>query len=383
MLSPQSLRRPSNWQDFETLCKKLWGEIWQCPEIKKNGRTGQAQHGVDVYGKPTGEHSYFGIQCKGKDEYTDKQFSQEEIIKEVEKAKLFEPPLKKLYFASTAVKDTKIEAFVRKVNLEQEAKGLFEVHLFCWEDIVDLIDENKATADWYIKNQNYKSNHQAELTFLYGDTEILLKPKFKQTRTVYRMPPPKIDLGLGFTDFNRLYRSVEPFHSSLAMGSVVTNDYYRVKVNLNYVPIRLALKNTGTETLENYKVYITVEGDILDTTKDNKTGGLMRLIIPKNYVPTTRISENDQLTLTPRDHALVPNDRFVPEVFYIKPNSDCTALKLHYKLLSRYYQQEGSLMINLEADIDYKSKYIEVMTEEEERTEYGELEDYFEYEDDK
>ena len=33
----KSLPKPQNWQDFETLCKKLWGEIWSCPEIKKNG----------------------------------------------------------------------------------------------------------------------------------------------------------------------------------------------------------------------------------------------------------------------------------------------------------------------------------------------------------
>jgi hypothetical protein len=40
MEASKSLRRPTSWQDFETLCKKLWGEIWSCPEIKKNGRSG-------------------------------------------------------------------------------------------------------------------------------------------------------------------------------------------------------------------------------------------------------------------------------------------------------------------------------------------------------
>lgn len=45
------LRKPENWQDFERLCKVLWGEIWECPDtIKRNGRQGQAQKGVDVYG---------------------------------------------------------------------------------------------------------------------------------------------------------------------------------------------------------------------------------------------------------------------------------------------------------------------------------------------
>ena len=90
----KTLRRPKNWQDFETLCQKLWGEIWNCPEIKKNGRAGQTQNGVDVSGIPFGERDYYGIQCKGKDEYTNKQLTEDEITSEIEKAKLFLPPLK-------------------------------------------------------------------------------------------------------------------------------------------------------------------------------------------------------------------------------------------------------------------------------------------------
>ena len=62
MKSSKTLRKPSNWQDFETLCKKLWGEIWNCEEIKKNGRLGQKQDGVDIYGIPEGEKQYYGIQ---------------------------------------------------------------------------------------------------------------------------------------------------------------------------------------------------------------------------------------------------------------------------------------------------------------------------------
>jgi hypothetical protein len=137
MQAPQSLRRPTNWQDFESLCKKLWGEIWQCPEIKKNGRAGQSQHGVDIYGIPNGEIQYYGIQCKGKDEYSNKQFTEDEIINEIEKAKAFTPSLKKFYLATTAVKDATIETFVRIKNIESINAGYFSIDIFSWEDIVD------------------------------------------------------------------------------------------------------------------------------------------------------------------------------------------------------------------------------------------------------
>lgn len=72
----KQLRKPENWQDFESLCKILQGEIWNCLEIKKNGRTGQAQHRIDVYGTPQFETEYYGSQGKGKDNYTNSELKE-------------------------------------------------------------------------------------------------------------------------------------------------------------------------------------------------------------------------------------------------------------------------------------------------------------------
>ena len=179
MKAKQQLRKPEYWQDFENLCKKLWGEIWKCPEIKKNGRQGQVQHCVDVYGIPFGESEFYGIQCKGKDDYIHAQLTEKEVLDEIKKAKLFEPKLKKLYFATTANKDSLIESFIRKKNVEHLKKGLFEVHLFCWEDIVDLIEENKHTYDYYIKSQNYKTEHDIEFVFENNHSELIVEVPFR------------------------------------------------------------------------------------------------------------------------------------------------------------------------------------------------------------
>lgn len=126
----QQLRKPENWQDFETLCKTLWGEIWDCPEIKKNGRSGQNQSGIDIYGIPKSETGYYGIQCKGKDDYTSAQLTEKEIDYELQKATNFNPKLWKMYFATTANKDVKIEEYIRIKNLEYKSNGLFGVHIF-------------------------------------------------------------------------------------------------------------------------------------------------------------------------------------------------------------------------------------------------------------
>lgn len=115
MIAPTQIRPPENWQDFELLCKKLWGEIWNCSDtIKRNGRSGQKQCGVDVYGTPNSSVEYYGIQCKGKDNYTHAQLTKKEIDAEITKAKNFKPALKAFYFATTAVKDATIEEYIRE-----------------------------------------------------------------------------------------------------------------------------------------------------------------------------------------------------------------------------------------------------------------------------
>ncbi len=40
---------PANWQDFEDLCLKLWRP--RLIDAKKNGRSGQPQAGVDIFGR--------------------------------------------------------------------------------------------------------------------------------------------------------------------------------------------------------------------------------------------------------------------------------------------------------------------------------------------
>lgn len=146
--------KPVNWQDFESLCKKLYGEIWQCQStISKNGRNGQSQNGVDIYGIPKGENEYFGIQCKGKDDYAKTELTEAEIDNEIENAKKFQPKLKQFIIATTGNKDAKIEEFVRKKNVDSRANGGFEIVVRHWEDLADLIEENQVTFDWYVSGK--------------------------------------------------------------------------------------------------------------------------------------------------------------------------------------------------------------------------------------
>ena len=132
---------PENWQDFESLCCDLWRAIWKDPNTQKNGRQGQTQHGVDIFGRPNEGTSWAGVQCKGKDNYEDKSLTAEEVEAEVEKAKSFSPPLVSFTIVTSGKRDAKIQELGRSITEKHLTAGLFSVNIWSWEDILVHLDE--------------------------------------------------------------------------------------------------------------------------------------------------------------------------------------------------------------------------------------------------
>lgn len=140
-ISNFQLPPPANWQDFEDLCRDLWKEIWKDPNAQKNGRQGQSQHGVDIFGQPANGTKWEGVQCKGKDNYTDKALSEDEIVAEVAKAEAFVPNISSFTIATTGQRDTKVQQRARELTEERQLSGLFSVHVWSWPDILASLEE--------------------------------------------------------------------------------------------------------------------------------------------------------------------------------------------------------------------------------------------------
>lgn len=146
-LSDLQIPPPKNWQHFESLCRDLWAEVWGFPDAKKHGRSGQAQHGVDVYGRPQSRADWAGVQCKGKDSYTDKKLTKDELNAEVKKALRFKPALTQFTLATTGPRDAKIQELARLITTRHAAKGLFTVDVVAWEDIVELLEQHSVVLE--------------------------------------------------------------------------------------------------------------------------------------------------------------------------------------------------------------------------------------------
>jgi GNAT superfamily N-acetyltransferase len=84
--------------------------------------------------------AWSGVQCKGKDNYTNQKITEEELRDEVTKARSFTPALAEFTLATTAPRDVAIQTLARELTEQHKACGLFSVHVWSWEDIVESLD---------------------------------------------------------------------------------------------------------------------------------------------------------------------------------------------------------------------------------------------------
>lgn len=356
------LRKPENWQDFERMCKVLWGEIWECPDtIKRNGRQGQAQKGVDVYGIKKRECVYRGIQCKGKDDYTNSQLTESEIDNEIAKALLFTPKLKSFYFATTANKDAHIEEYIRKKNLESISKGEFEIDIFSWEDIVDLIEAHRNTYNWFLNNCSYKDVSDVEV-FIDGKKEYTISPEYFRITKEYHLKPQELSWSS-----EKSLKIIQANTHFMNLNDVL---YPLSKHDYRWCTISINIYNTGKTVIEDYKLSIIIELENVLGISDNFHYYNSRLMdqaavaqinagkdAQREVFKSTEYS--NVIEYRPKDRILVQDDHRTFKIA-VKPKDNVQSIKVMWVLYSRNYKKEGELLLNVEPKFEDKKEKVEV-----------------------
>ncbi len=126
---------PRSWEQFEELCADLFEAMWSDPGLVRNGRAGQAQHGVDIIAA-RGGISPVGLQCKKKSQWPVKELSVKEVMSEIEAAEKFSPELKEFYILTTAASDAGLQKHIRILNDSRKKKDKFLVEVLFWPEIV-------------------------------------------------------------------------------------------------------------------------------------------------------------------------------------------------------------------------------------------------------
>lgn len=353
----KGLRKPTNWQDFESLCKKLWGEIWEIPnKIKKNGRLGQNQSGIDVYGIPKNETEYWGIQCKGKDDYTHAKLTAKEVDEEIEKASKFQPKLKVFIIATTSNKDSEIEEYVRIKDIGSRNKGDFEILLYCWEDIVDLIESNKETFDYYVNEQKYQTKYSLKAYLNDFKNEVTIHPTFERFIIKYQVSEKinsQADLLAALTSQSKLkipLINLNPF----GIGKSTWN------VNDSKRSFELIIANEGNAVIEDWRIEFTIDEKfkkISDTISDS----IYSIITPNRRV----YIEENQITYSPlNNEPLIQKDNRYFKI-YIIPDGREYEIPIRWKVLARDYSDEGILTIKVKPTFEDEIHYNYVDTVDE------------------
>ena len=330
----KSLRPPENWQDFESLCKKLFGEMLLCENtIKKNGRLGQSQNGVDIYGIDT-ENKGWGIQCKGIDNYSNKKLTEDEVVAEIEKAKNFKPELDFFVITTTAQKDVKIEEFVRLKDFENRRFNSFRILLYSWEDLVDLIDEYINTYNWYVNSISFKTLFDVEVSTHTSDSHDnnTIKPTFNKivAQNIFDVK--------NFTAQESLRSKFKVFNG------FVTSNYTTFSNNLSWCKLGINIYNSGNKVIEDWKIFLTFDNNI-KRISDGKSG-IEKLISNSNT--TTIYEEDKELVYKPyNNQALIQKDSKYFE-FFILPFHYCRETYIEWELLARDFNRSGRINLIVE-----------------------------------
>ena len=161
-ISDLQIPPPADETTFEKLCLDLYRAEFG-DKTQLHGRRGQKQHGVDIFVPDKN----IGIQCKKID--FNKQNTQDEIIKilkeEIEKAKNFQPPLKRFILAITCKRDAKIQKEARLISKRHKDQDLFSVEVHSWEDIKDLLDKHPTVCQKYYPHLHTQNTQASISTF--------------------------------------------------------------------------------------------------------------------------------------------------------------------------------------------------------------------------
>jgi hypothetical protein len=141
----QQIAPPSEWAEFENLCLALFQAQWQDDGVQKNGRQGQKQVGVDIFGTNHAQGGgLWAVQCKLKE--APRGLTTKEISDELAMADKFTPTLAHWIIATTAANDVNVQEFVRLLNVSRAEQKLFPVSVYFWDKLKQLLHTHQAVA---------------------------------------------------------------------------------------------------------------------------------------------------------------------------------------------------------------------------------------------
>jgi hypothetical protein len=185
---PTHIPIPKNHADFESKSVILFRILLEDPGVKKLGRSGQRQFGIDLIGYSKGNLKRpIGIQCKKKK--PGEVLTAKEVRDEIRKALRYKPQIVEYIIATTADDDRALDQLAqqltkahrdkgRKIRIQVWGWGTLEEHIDQHQDAKDAFDPGaspavkavKASLKAVVKNQGRQATLSKLLSFLRRST---------------------------------------------------------------------------------------------------------------------------------------------------------------------------------------------------------------------
>ena len=262
--------------------------------------------------------------------------------------------------ATTANKDVEIEEYIRLKDIESRSNNEFEIILYCWEDIADLIEENRNTYNYYVNQNQFKTNYDFKVYFNDFQTEIILKPKFEETIKKYRLKSQGELIRNSFSQHKTLQGFDAP-HKSTSSFSRLNQD----RINYAICSFEIVMANEGNAVIEDWRVSITVEEEFSKLMDSVGSGGYLGMVDLTHLKYKRTYVEGNKINYSPKDNSpLIQKDNRYFEA-YIVPKGKAYRIPLKWIILARDYNSEGIIYLNIEPEVETKVIYEEVETKEE------------------
>ena len=135
--------RPKSEDEWEEMVLDAMRLLWRDPNAQRNGRRGQRQHSVDVFGK-AGSFTV-AAQAKNMDALCKK-----DAMAEIAKAEAFQPPIHEFYFVIGGTRDASFQEFIRLLSDDRNSKGKFAVHVLFFEEVCQQLSlDNRLVIKYW------------------------------------------------------------------------------------------------------------------------------------------------------------------------------------------------------------------------------------------
>lgn len=237
-------------------------------------------------------------------------------------------------------------------NVEHIENNLFEVYLFCWEDIAYLIEQNKRANDWYIRKINFATNFKVNVLLDNNENVKEFQPILLKNNIKYKYREERFDISN-----YRYHKSAESQRED------------RIKIDTEPQPVRhfmnvtshnksscvfaIKLKNIGNLQLENFKLYLTFNDDCYVSERVWKDR--MFLDTFKYDYNIKWIKETNDLEFKTTNEILVQNDEIISDKICVRPTiEDPFCIVIPWKLVSKDFTDYGFLNLVLNTKVKEK-----------------------------